>query len=132
MMKKYTRKEISDILKIGIETLRYYEKLGIIPEPKRSETSYRLYNNDDILRLKFIKRLKELGFSLKEIYEILQLLKDNKNENKGILKNKCLEKISQIESKILTMNTLKETLKISMNNPKLGECEFLNLFYKNS
>ena len=111
-MKKYTRKEISDILKIGIETLRYYEKLGIIPEPKRSETSYRLYNNDDILRLKFIKRLKELGFSLKEIYEILQLLKDNKNENKGILKNKCLEKISEIESKILTMNTLKETLNV--------------------
>ena len=132
MIKTYTRKEVADILNIGTETIRYYEKEGVIPEPSRSVSNYRIYSEDDLLRLKFIKRLKERGFSLKEIHEIFQLLKNDKSENKEILKDKCLKKIEEIENKICDLIKLKEALNISMNNPKLGECEFLNIFYKKS
>ncbi len=132
MEKVYTRKEIAGILSIGGEALRYYEKCGVIPEPSRSESNYRLYSDDDLLRLKFIKRLKELGFSLREIFEILQLLKNDRNENKEILRDKCSRKIKEVENKILALTALKEALNISVNNPGLGECEFLNLFYRNS
>jgi MerR family mercuric resistance operon transcriptional regulator len=100
--------------------------------PSRSESRYRLYSDDDLLRLKFIKRLKELGFSLKEIFAILQLLKNDRSENKEILKDEFSRKINEIDNKILALTALKEALNVSRNNPGLGECEFLNLFYKNS
>lgn len=73
-MALYTRKETS--LKTGIpsDTLRYYEKEGVIPAPRRSENSYRRYDDDDIVRLLFIKQAKLCGFSLKEIARTIAIV----------------------------------------------------------
>ena len=58
---------------VNIETIRYYERNGFLPAPARSSSGYRHYREDDIKRLRFIRRGRELGFSLEEIRSLLQL-----------------------------------------------------------
>ena len=52
---------------VNIETLRYYERKGIIPKPLRTSSNYRLYSKETVRRVRFVKRAQELGFSLREI-----------------------------------------------------------------
>lgn len=59
---------------VNIETIRYYEKIGVMPKPQRSIGGNRLYNERQIKRLAFIRRSRELGFSLDEIRELLRLV----------------------------------------------------------
>src|SRR5438445_10622353 len=61
---------------VGIETVRFYERQGLLEEPARKESGYRQYQEDVVARLRFIKRAKELGFSLREIMELLSLRVD--------------------------------------------------------
>jgi len=61
---------------LGIETIRFYEREGLIDPPHRTEANYRVYPQQDIIRLRFIKRAKNLGFTLKEIKELLSLRQD--------------------------------------------------------
>lgn len=71
-MAVYLRSQIAKIAEVSIETLRYYEKRGLI-EPKRMENGYRSYPEDILARLQFIKRAKEAGFTLEETRQTLQL-----------------------------------------------------------
>ena len=64
MMKPLTRGAVAQKAGIGIEALRFYERKGLIPDPPRSDSGYRLYPQHTISRLLFIKRAQELGFSL--------------------------------------------------------------------
>ena len=58
---------------IGIETIRYYEREGLLPEPVRRPSGYRQYDESTVERLEYIRRAKELGFTLAEIRELLEL-----------------------------------------------------------
>jgi len=58
---------------VNLETVRYYERRGLLPRPPRSESGYRLFPEDAAGRLRFIRRAQELGFSLAEIRELLSL-----------------------------------------------------------
>ena len=58
---------------VGVETLRYYERRGLVTAARRTPAGYRQYGEDAVARLKFIRRAQELGFSLKEIQELLAL-----------------------------------------------------------
>ncbi len=131
-MKGYTRKEISNLLKIGNETLRYYEKIRIIPVPERTESGYRVYSEEDLLRLKFITRLKELGFSLREISTISQMLSSNSNINNQILNDQLTSKMEDLDQKINALKDLKELLDYIKNNPDLAKCNLLKFLYKRS
>ena len=73
---------MSEMLKIGelakrsgvtTKTIRYYELLGLLPDPQRTDSGYRLYGEADVERLVFIRRAKELGFSLSDIKEVLEI-----------------------------------------------------------
>jgi hypothetical protein len=66
----YTRKNIAKELGIGIETLRYYEKLGLIQEPSRSSKGYRIYYDNDIAKINHILMIKKYGFPLREIVKV--------------------------------------------------------------
>lgn len=68
---KYQIGEIAKKCNVNKETLRYYERKGLIPEPDRTDSGYRIYTEDIIDRLNFIKRMQELGFSLMEIKKLL-------------------------------------------------------------
>ena len=65
--------EVAKAAGIGIDAVRFYEREGLIPEPARRPSGYRMYSPDVVLSLRFIRRAKELGFSLKEIAELLSL-----------------------------------------------------------
>lgn len=63
--------ELATSAGVGVETVRYYEREGILPEPARAASGYRQYTDDDVWRLEFIRRGKALGFTLREISELL-------------------------------------------------------------
>ncbi|MDF1569906.1 MAG: MerR family transcriptional regulator, partial [Spirochaetaceae bacterium] len=58
---------------VGVEALRFYERKGLLPSPTRDASGYRRYREDDVVRVRFIRRAKELGFTLAEIHELLEL-----------------------------------------------------------
>lgn len=94
---------------VNIETVRYYERRGLIPEPSRSESGYRQYSQDAVVHIKFIKRAKELGFSLKEIWELLTLRVDP-DTTCGDVKRRAEDKIVDIEEKIQALQRMKKAL----------------------
>jgi len=100
---------------LGIETVRFYEREGLIEPPKRTEANYRVYPQRDIVRLRFIKRAKILGFTLKEIKELLSLRQDP-SASKEDVKRQTEAKIADIEEKIRDLTRIKQTLEM------LAEC----------
>lgn len=58
---------------VNFQTIRYYERQGLLPKPARTASNYRLYPGDAVRRVRFVKRAQELGFTLKEIKELLSL-----------------------------------------------------------
>ena len=95
--------------KVNIQTVRYYERRGLIPEPPRRESGYRQYSQADLDRLKFIRHGKELGFSLKEISELFSLRVDP-NTTCLEVKRRTEAKIADVEEKIQTLLKIKEAL----------------------
>ncbi|HEX9652747.1 MAG TPA: Hg(II)-responsive transcriptional regulator [bacterium] len=94
---------------VNIETIRYYERRGLLPEPRRRESGYREYSQDSVCRIKFIKRAQELGFTLKEISELLSLRVDSKTTCREV-KKQAEAKISDIEERIQTLTRMKAAL----------------------
>ena len=94
--------ELSKRTGINLETIRYYEKQGILPEPKRQANGYRSYDEESVTQLLFIKNCRQLGFSLEDIKQ-LNVLKfhtaDHYHADKLVLKQLALveEKISQLQ-----------------------------------
>jgi MerR family copper efflux transcriptional regulator len=93
----------------GIETVRFYERNGLIDEPPRKMSGYRQYPEGVISRLRFIKRAKELGFSLREIKELLSLRVDPETTCSDI-RERAKAKIADIEGKIQSLEKIKEVL----------------------
>ena len=94
---------------VNPETLRYYEREGLLPEPERSDAGYRLYADEDVKRVRFIKRAQELGFSLKEIKELLALKLDA-SQSASQVKKLAELKIQDIEAKIQSLRAMKSIL----------------------
>ena len=65
--------QVADAADVNIQTIRYYERRGLFPTPRRTPAGYRQYADDAVARLRFIKHAQELGFSLEEIQELLGL-----------------------------------------------------------
>lgn len=95
---------------INLETVRFYERKGLLPKPPRSASGYRLYTPDATRRLRFIKRAQELGFSLQEIRELLALRTSPKPNNAEI-RRRTESKIADIEGKIKTLESMKVSLR---------------------
>src|SRR5262245_14308151 len=84
---------------VGVETVRFYERRGLLQEPSRKESGYRHYGDETVSRLRFIRRAKELGFSLKEIGELLTLRIDPDTDS-GDVKRRAEAKIADIDARI--------------------------------
>ena len=95
---------------VGIETVRFYERRGLLEEPARKESGYRQYEEAVVGRLRFIKRAKELGFSLKEIRELLSLRVSRSTTSRDI-RARAEAKIADIEAKIRSLESMKKTLR---------------------
>lgn len=91
---------------IGIETIRYYQRIGLIEKPEKPLSGYRVYSEDTVARLLFIQRAKELGFSLTEISNLLALGDGRCMETKEL----ALHKLEIIKSKIYDLQAITNTL----------------------
>lgn len=91
------------------ETIRFYEKRGLLREPARSAAGYREYSPEIIQRVRFIKRAQELGFTLTEVQELLAL-KANRRGGSGAVKALAHEKLTLIEQKIRDLKRMKAAL----------------------
>lgn len=94
---------------VGVDTVRFYERRGLLDEPPRNESGYRQYPLETVVKLRFIKRAKELGFSLKEIGELLALRYDQ-DATCGDVKRQAEAKLRDIEEKIRDLTSMKKSL----------------------
>ncbi|MCK4502512.1 MAG: heavy metal-responsive transcriptional regulator [Desulfuromonadales bacterium] len=94
---------------LGIETVRFYEREGLLEPPERTASNYRIYSSQAITRLRFIKRAKTLGFTLKEIKELLSL-RHNPSASKSDVKVQVEAKIDAIKQKISDLKNIQNTL----------------------
>ncbi len=95
---------------IGIETVRFYERKGLVEEPPRTDSGYRQYPEDVVARIRFIRRAKELGFKLSEISELLSLRVDPDTTCADVRKQTEF-KIADVEDKIRVLQGIKTALK---------------------
>jgi len=114
---------------VGVETLRFYERRGLLAEPARKDSGYRQYPEDVVARLRFIRRAKELGFSLKEIKELLALRVDPDTTCAKVRK-RAEDKIADVEGKIDALQTIKKALtkltKTCSGRGPTSECPILD------
>ena len=101
--------QLSEKTNCKIETIRYYEKTGLIPEPNRTESGYRNYDETHLKRLVFIRRSRELGFTIKEIRVLLQLV-DGREYSCANINAIATEHIAGIRQKITDLKNLEKTL----------------------
>ncbi|GAB4336668.1 MAG: Cu(I)-responsive transcriptional regulator [Desulfobulbaceae bacterium] len=91
------------------DTVRFYERYGLIDPVARTASNYRLYHEEDAARLQFIRRAKELGFTLNEIKELLALSRDP-HATKADIRARTEEKIEDIRQKIRDLTRIQEAL----------------------
>jgi MerR family mercuric resistance operon transcriptional regulator len=113
---------------VGVETVRFYEREGLIAQPSRPESGFRKYPPDAVARVRFIQRSKALGFSLREIGDLLSLRVDRSTTCTEVRK-RAEAKIMDIEKKIDTLLGMKRALeKLTVacrRRGPTGECPIL-------
>lgn len=132
-MKPLTIGQVAQKAGVGVETVRFYERQGLLEEPARKESGYRQYPEDVVARLRFIRRAKELGFSLKEIKELLALRVDPATTCREV-KEQAQAKIADIEGKIRSLLRMKEALvelsRVCRGRGPTSECPILDALEK--
>lgn len=101
--------QLSEQTHCKIETIRYYERIGLLPVPARSDGGYRIYDDNHRRRLSFIRRSRELGFTIDEIRDLLNLV-DGGNYTCRDVKTITMEHVESIRQKIADLKKLEKTL----------------------
>jgi MerR family mercuric resistance operon transcriptional regulator len=111
--------QLSKLTDVNIETIRYYERIGIMPKPRRSDGGQRLYDENQFKRLRFVKRSRVIGFSLEEIRALLTLDDQDELSCKEVysLTEEHLEKVQQ---KIIELKSIESALKKLANQCSRG------------
>jgi len=94
---------------VKIDTLRYYERQGLIAAPERTGSNYRAYEGDTVLRVRFVKRAQELGFTLAEIKELLEL-RVSEDASCADVRDQALAKVADLEEKIRSLRAMRRVL----------------------
>lgn len=94
---------------VAIDTVRYYERQGLLPQPQRRASGYRQYGDQDVSRLKFIRRAKELGFTLQEIHDLLAL-SDDRHADRAEVRTLAQHRLLDIERKLRELAAMRDTL----------------------
>lgn len=108
-MVAFTIGQVAKQAEVGVETIRFYERLGLLKEPPRSRSGYRKYPADAVARVMFIRRAKDLGFTLNEIAELFALRVDADTTCADV-KARAETKIAGIEERIRELQHMKRAL----------------------
>lgn len=100
---------IAKLAAVNIETMRYYERRGLVPRPPRSAGNYRQYPEETVRRVRFIKRAQELGFTLKEIKELLAL-RVTPRAKSSLVRERVRRKIEAVDAKIKALQAMRSSL----------------------
>jgi MerR family mercuric resistance operon transcriptional regulator len=114
---------------VGVETIRFYEKRGLVQQPLRRGSGYRVYQPDDVTRIRFIKNAQALGFTLNEIGDLIKLEQDTGSQCSD-LQVRADDKIRLIDDKISELNRMRnELVQLSSScasDQPLSECKLMN------
>jgi len=105
-----TRGKVAELTGCNLETIRYYEQIGLMPDPPRSQGGHRLYDDALLRRLHFIRRCRDLGFSLEEIRGLLSLV-DSRTYTCAEVKAMTEAHLRSVRSKVADLKILEKTLK---------------------
>jgi len=108
-MKSFTIGQVAKQAGVGVETVRYYEREGLLEQAERRASGYRQFDEQVVDRLRFIRRAKELGFTLKEIKELL-LMQVDPTITCADVKCRAETKIADIEDRIRSLQKMKKAL----------------------
>lgn len=114
---------------VGIDTVRYYEREGLLPKPSRLASGYRSYDLGDLKRLRFVRRGKALGFTLPEIRELLAL-SSHAGEDMAAMKAAAQQKLADVERRLQELARIRDGLRTLIaacpGHGDLGRCPILN------
>jgi len=113
--KSYTAGQLAKVANVNIQTVRFYDRQGILKPASRTEAGYRIYDKEGVKRLTFIVQAKELGFSLKETKEFLELRVESVQTCDRVRK-KTTEKLKDIQNKIAHLKKLEKTFRGLIDN----------------
>lgn len=117
-----------------IETIRYYEKAGLLPEPQRSEGGYREYSENQLKRLVFIRRSRELGFTIEDIRTLLELV-DGKTYSCADVQRIAERHVTDIRRKIADLAKLEtnlSTLAAQCSGDSVPECPIIDSLFESA
>ena len=121
--------EVARKSQVGVETVRFYEREGLIALPGRSVSGYRQYSESVVRQIKFIKQAQTLGFSLKEIGGLIKL-KNSRNTSCTSIKSTAKARITEIQQKIDALERMKTALQplVAQCNSSgpIGDCPIIN------
>ncbi|MCF6200492.1 MAG: heavy metal-responsive transcriptional regulator [Hyphomicrobiaceae bacterium] len=105
--------EIARHVGLGAETVRYYERVGVLHAPERAQNGYRLYDGDHLKRLRFIKRSRELGFSLDKVRSLLSLA-DDKDMTCRSVRHIAEEHLEEVRRNITDLQAMEKMLQAAL------------------
>lgn len=108
-MDSFTIGQVASRAGVGVETIRFYERKGLIAKPKRRASGYRQYPPDAVRRLRFIRHAKDIGFTLREISDLLMLRVDPESTCADV-RGRAHDKITDIENRIESLVQMKAAL----------------------
>jgi len=125
-----TISKVATAADVNVQTIRYYERRGLVPTPRRTPAGYRQYTDDAVARLRFIKHAQELGFSLQEIQELLGL-RVRHGAACDTVERKTRKKIEVVQQRIRDLQRMKRTLErlaaaCAVRRPT-GDCPILEV-----
>jgi MerR family copper efflux transcriptional regulator len=95
---------------VSAKMIRYYEEIGLLPEPDRRESGYRLYDESDVHRLRFVRRARDFGFPVERIRELLRLWHDRKRPSADV-KRIAEAHVGELDKKIAELTALRNAMK---------------------
>jgi MerR family copper efflux transcriptional regulator len=110
VVKTYNIGQAAEATGVNAKMIRHYESIGVIPKPMRSDSGYRLYSSNDIHTLQFVRRARNLGFSMVEIKKLVGLWR-NKSRASSEVKAMALAHVKELEAKIVELQEMSDALK---------------------
>lgn len=124
---KLTIGALATVAATNVETIRYYERIGLMPEPSRTAGNYRIYDDTHVVRLRFVRRARDLGFTIEQIRALLDLA-DQRARACTVVDAIAREHLAAVERKIDDLNALRRELRALVrgcDGGTIAECRIL-------